>query len=347
MDLTELRKQIDEVDQQIIELLAKRLLLVKNIAIIKQSSGLNINDGRREVELVVRWRKLAASYGLPLEFVEQILKTVLDFSKKIQLDASTLDYTYKDRNNVVIVGYGKMGKSLGAQILRSGFNVILTGRNIEKAENVAREINCKAMEIEEALPKADYIILALSLQAYSNKFVDTIAKFMSKKIVMDILSSKSWVYKHLEELSTLNKFFYISTHPLFGPFTPLLGQKIVIIPSSTGKEVLNDVINFWRCVGLDPVISSYEEHEKSMAVVQVLPHLQLIIFQLAVDELSRELDVDPMKFSTPTFKELTAICKRLSEIKDTIYEIQKNNIFSAFVHEKIDKLLHQVIESFK
>ncbi|MEM0489929.1 MAG: prephenate dehydrogenase/arogenate dehydrogenase family protein [Ignisphaera sp.] len=346
MDIAEIRKNIDEIDRQIIELLSKRLELVKNIAEYKRSYGLNINDELREIDLSIKWRKLAATYGVPLDLVEQILKEILKHSKKLQIDVvKSIDgcrNIYGTR--IAIVGYGKMGKALGLQIINRGFEVVITGRDIEKAKMVARELGCNAIELERALASCNHIILALSLQAYLDGFVDTIARHMAGKIVMDILSSKNLVYKHVEKLSHIYGFAYVSTHPLFGPSTPVYSQKIAIIPSETGKDVLEDVVNFWKCVGLDPIVVSYEEHEKTMAIVQVLTHMLILLFQLGVEELSKELGVDPLKLSTPTFRELTAISIRLNEIKDVVYEIQKNNGFSPLVHEKIFTLFRKIVE---
>ncbi|MEM1541654.1 MAG: bifunctional chorismate mutase/prephenate dehydrogenase [Ignisphaera sp.] len=346
MDIAEIRKKIDDIDRQIIELLSRRLELVKSIAEHKRSYGLSINDEAREIDLSIKWRKLAATYGVPPDLVEQILEEILKHSKKLQLDViKSIDgcrSVYGAR--VAIVGYGKMGKALGSQIIRRGFEVVITGRDIDKAKTVARELGCSAIELEKALTTCNHIILALSLQAYLDGFVDIIARHMSGKIVMDILSSKNLVYEYVEKLSHVYGFAYVSTHPLFGPSTSAYGQKIAVIPSGSGKDVLEDVVDFWRCVGLDPVVVSYEEHEKAMAVVQVLTHMLILLFQLGVEELSKELGIDPLKLSTPTFRELTAISIRLNEIKDVVYEIQKNNSFSPLVHEKIFVLFRKIVE---
>lgn len=342
MTVGEIRKQIDEVDEEIVKLLAKRLSLAKVIAELKTSINQNVVDDSRELELVLRWRKLATIHGVPWELAEQIVKTVLVYSKKIQLNIISKNCAHRSREAVVIVGYGKMGKALAMQIARRGFSVVVSGRSLGKAEVVAQEVGCRAEPMEKALGMGRYVIFAIPLQAYSEGFADDIAGSLKGRIAMDILSSKSWVYNYLEELSVKHGFHYVSTHPLFGPSTPAEGQKIIVIPSKTGRDVIADVVDFWRCVELDPLVVSYEEHEKAMAVVQVLAHLFILSLQLAVKELSRELGVDPIKFSTPTFKELMAIAERLNEIKDTIYEIQKSNPFSLFVHSQALKYIQHI-----
>ncbi|MEM3980637.1 MAG: prephenate dehydrogenase/arogenate dehydrogenase family protein [Ignisphaera sp.] len=344
MNVGEIRKRIDEIDEEIINLLARRLSLAKVIAEIKTNLGQSISDDIREVELTLRWRRLATAYRVPWGLAEQILRAILVYSKKIQLSIVSKNCNHRLKETVVIVGYGRMGKALAIQITRRGFDVVLSGRNIDKAKAIAREIKCRAEPLDNAIGMGKYIILALPVKAYEEGFVDGIAASLSKRIVMDILSSKAWVYKYLEELSSKHGFYYVSTHPLFGPLTPVEGQKIAVIPSATGRDVLVDVVDFWRCVELDPVIVSYEEHEKAMAIVQVLPHLYILSFQALVEELSEELAVDPYKLSTPTFKELIAVAKRLNEIKDTVYEIQKSNPFSPLVHNQIIKSIQRFSE---
>lgn len=342
MDINEVRKQIDDVDEEIVKLIAKRISLIKTIAKIKASLNQSVADDSRDVELIVKWRKLSTLHGVPWELAEQILKEILVYSKKIQLNIIAENVCHSYREAVVVVGYGRMGKSLAIQMIRKGLEVVVAGRSDEKAEAMAKEVGCNAKPLDEAVSMGRYIILAVPPQAYEEKFVESIAEKLGEKIVMDILSSKSWIYSYLEELSLKHRFYYVSTHPLFGPSTPAEGQKIIVIPSRTGRDVLAEVVNFWRCLELDPVIATYEEHEKAMAVVQVLTHLHILLFQLAVEELSKDLNIDPLKFSTPTFKEFTAIVKRLDEIKDVLYEIQRSNPFSPLVYDKVVKSIQYI-----
>lgn len=338
MGLEEVRKKIEEVDRRIIELVSERLRLAEEIAKTKMREGLGIVDDLREAELRIIWRRYATSYGVPLDLAEQILSTLLSYSKNVQfkvLSDSICDEYTKTRNAITIVGYGRMARALGLLLVNRGYSVIISGRDIGKAEATAKDLGCMVSKLDDALRSSRYVLLALSPRAFEERFVDEIARDLREKVVMDILSAKGSIYSHLEKLSKTYQFYYISTHPLFGPSTPAVGQKIVLIPSETGVKFIDEVVKLWKCAGLDTVVTSFEDHEKAMSIVQVLTHLLILVFEISINELSGKLDVDYMKFSTPTFKELLTITLRLGEIKDVLLEIQKKNIFSPLVRKTV------------
>lgn len=53
------RKQLDEIDNEIVALIIKRLRVAEDIAKIKNDNGLNICDTRREQEVLNRLKSLA------------------------------------------------------------------------------------------------------------------------------------------------------------------------------------------------------------------------------------------------------------------------------------------------
>lgn len=345
MEINDIRKRIEDIDRHIVELLAERLKLSEEVAKIKLRRGVNIVDDAREVELRLLWRRFAVIYNIPLDFIEQIFSVVLNYSKNIQLKTLTDNICTRDKsisNSITIVGYGRMAQALGT-LLAKYYDVTITGRDLGKADALAKAIGCKANILKMALQEGRYIVLALSPEAFEDSFILRIAENVYEKIVMDILSAKGKLFKQLEELSRKYQFHYISTHPLFGPSTPAIGQKIVLTPSETGKDVIDEVTTLWRCAGLDVIIAELEEHEKAMAVVQVLTHLLLLIFEYSIEELSKKLNINYMKFSTPTFREIVTIMNRLNEIKDVVFEIQKNNAFSALVHKVFLDIVSKIV----
>ena len=59
MELEEIRKEIDKIDNEILAMLAKRKALAKEIALIKKSRKMPILDEKREAELIKRLKKKA------------------------------------------------------------------------------------------------------------------------------------------------------------------------------------------------------------------------------------------------------------------------------------------------
>ncbi len=82
--MKDIRKKIDEVDEEIIELLAKRMPLVKEITAFKRSEGLELKDKLREQEIRDRLKKLAQEKGLSEEFVDRLYTNIFVESYRIQ-----------------------------------------------------------------------------------------------------------------------------------------------------------------------------------------------------------------------------------------------------------------------
>jgi chorismate mutase len=84
MVLDELRIKIDEINEQIIQLLAERSEVSKQIAEEKKSIGKEIYDPEREAQLIIKIKTLAKEKGLDEDLIENIFKQIMDNSKEIQ-----------------------------------------------------------------------------------------------------------------------------------------------------------------------------------------------------------------------------------------------------------------------
>ncbi len=339
MGIEDLRREIEEIDREIIRYLARRLNIVKEVGRLKAEEGRHASDDERELYVKNYWRQLSTMYGVPVELAKELSETIIKYSKYIQLK----DMQSFSPKIITFIGYGRMGKLLALYTVRAGHKAIITGRNSEKAESIAKEIGGTSLDISEAVGRGDFIVLALPLNAFTDGYIDKISSLFRGKIVMDILSSKNHIFRYMEELSIRNGFCYISTHPLFGPQTTPLGEKMAIIPSKTGIEHVNDVCMLWRSIGLEPIVIDIDEHEKSMAIIQVLTHLYLLALYYSIEEVSREFGIDPYKLSTPTFREIMGIIKRLNNIMDVVIEIQKSNPFSDVVRSKAFSIFEKMI----
>ncbi len=106
MEVNDLRKKIDEVDDQICKLLAQRFDLTDEIGKIKKSKSKEIADGKREREILSR--VLASSGESSLE-IEQIYKLLFTLSKRRQ---------FLSGKKFALVG-GKTGQSYSSVIHRA------------------------------------------------------------------------------------------------------------------------------------------------------------------------------------------------------------------------------------
>jgi chorismate mutase/prephenate dehydrogenase len=325
-DLDRLRQEINEIDKNILQLISKRLRIAKEIGEIKSINKTPITDRERELEIKAKWIQLAKEYGIPETLIEKILEIILSYSKILQISPS-------EKKKVAIIGYGGMARAIASLLVIAGHNVIITGRSIEKANRLASEFRCVSSDIENAVKLSEYIILTLTPEALYDKIAEKVYSLAKGKVVMDITSSKTSIFDYLESKSVQYNFHFISTHPLFGPTLFPIGESIIIIPSRTSSNKKEEVIEFWRTSGLVPIVSSLEDHEKAMAIVQVLPHFYILGLRESLKQLSKEFNIDYEKYLTHNFRELMKIIDRIERIMPTIFEIQRMNIYAYKVRE--------------
>lgn len=82
--IAETRKQIDALDEELIELLAERMRLSKTIGELKKKSGKAVLDPKREEKLKKLHQRLAKKHGLSPTFVEKLFEDILSHSRKLQ-----------------------------------------------------------------------------------------------------------------------------------------------------------------------------------------------------------------------------------------------------------------------
>lgn len=84
MNLEDLRKHIDELDYELLEVISRRLALMPMVADVKRSQNTSVNQENRERELMARMRKMAQKKEMNPDFVERIMREIITESKRIQ-----------------------------------------------------------------------------------------------------------------------------------------------------------------------------------------------------------------------------------------------------------------------
>jgi len=77
VDLKEIRRKIDEIDEKLVGLLAERLRLSADIVALKKKLKTSLRDESRERAVIDRARKLALDMGIDADFVESVMRLVM------------------------------------------------------------------------------------------------------------------------------------------------------------------------------------------------------------------------------------------------------------------------------
>jgi len=83
-DITQLRKRIDEVDEQILQSLSKRTEICRSIGLVKEKHGIPIQDFPRENDVYAHMRERAGELGLDPSHVEAIYRQIVNMCSAVQ-----------------------------------------------------------------------------------------------------------------------------------------------------------------------------------------------------------------------------------------------------------------------
>lgn len=79
-----LRREIDAINDHLLELIAKRQIVSVAIGSIKAEQGLPLYSHEREAQLLAKFRQDAVAHGLDPDYVEELMNVVLRHSRAAQ-----------------------------------------------------------------------------------------------------------------------------------------------------------------------------------------------------------------------------------------------------------------------
>lgn len=83
-ELTNLRKIIDVLDDEILSLIAERQVVVERIGKLKASQKLAVFDPKREEILKKYHQELSEKYNLSLDFVINLFEIIMEEARRTQ-----------------------------------------------------------------------------------------------------------------------------------------------------------------------------------------------------------------------------------------------------------------------
>ncbi|MCX8150070.1 MAG: chorismate mutase [Candidatus Bathyarchaeota archaeon] len=85
-DLNHLRRQVDEIDEQILLALSKRVQICKAIGAAKKAQQKPIKDADRENEVYMHVRENAKKLSLDPDQVEAVYREIVNMCSVVQLE---------------------------------------------------------------------------------------------------------------------------------------------------------------------------------------------------------------------------------------------------------------------
>ena len=87
MDLDDLREEIRNIDQEIVELIAQRTYVAESIAAVKREQGLPTTDASQEDAVMERAGKNAEQFDVDANLVKAIFRLLIELNKVEQRES--------------------------------------------------------------------------------------------------------------------------------------------------------------------------------------------------------------------------------------------------------------------
>lgn len=297
--LDELRAELDGLDGELLELAAKRLGVVARIKEAKRRSGKHLFDRTREQEVFRRAEARAAELGLDAAVARGLMTTLVEASHNVQERASQEGGT-EPRDILIIGGRGKMGRLFGRFFGERGHRVgvLEAGEPLDGDRIAASDVVMVAVPMTEVVRVTEAVAPQVREDA----------------LLCDINSLKRDVCTAMQACAGEA----LGTHPMFGPTVrSLRRQKVVLCAVKPGEMGAWMEAELGR-MGAEVIVTTPEQHDRTMAVVQVLTHFGIMVMGRALAHSGLEL-ADTLQFTSPIYRLELAMVGRLFSQKPELY----------------------------
>ena len=202
----------------------------------------------------------------------------------------------------IIGGTNGIGNWFAGLLKKEGCTVYVCGRKTE-------------LGINDLAGLCNVIVVAVPISA-TDDIIKQVGPLLSEDtLLMELTSLKKEPVKLMLANSRAE---VIGCHPLFGPqVKDASGQNVILCPAR-GKKWLGWLKGVFRKNKLAVWESTPDKHDKMMAIVQALNHLNTISLGMAIARTNITL-AEISKFSTPIFRTRTDIIKKVFTENPELY----------------------------
>jgi chorismate mutase/prephenate dehydrogenase len=283
--LAALRSQLDALDHQVLELLQKRMQVVAKVAEVKRGEGLKIRDLGRERELLDDRRARAQALGLPPGPIESIYRQIMLASRDHEATlGAAAPLQVVPKHVAVIGGAGQMGALVARMFRELGHRVSIA--------DVATELTP-----EQAAAEADVVVVSVPISRTTEVIERIGPKLRPEALLLDVTSVKQ---EPLAAMLRSTCASVVGTHPMFGPGVHTLQGQRVVLCKGRGAEWYDWLTQMLEARGLTVTEADAEEHDRAMALVQVLTHFQTQVLGWALARSGVSLE-QSRRFTSPAY----------------------------------------------
>ena len=330
--LLERRGQIQEVDREIVQLLARRLQLAREVGESKAATGQPIRDFGTEKRVIERVCRYCQDLGLSEEWGKAVARLLIQGAVKVQEDLMGATPATNLHEVLVIGGAGKMGRWMARFLSTQGHAVRVHDPSLRPTDFPRVGL--------EACRSAEVVVIASPLAA-SAAVYDELRKVKPPGLIFDVCSLKEPI-RPAVEAAVSEGLKVASIHPMFGAGVQLLSGRTVLVCETGHEEAVEEVIGLFEDTSLKIHRIPLDSHDRLMAVVLGLSHSLSLIGFTALAESSFRMDELLDGASTTFLKMVRTIAEVAFENPHLYYEIQNINRHTPEVFDLLQSSLDRL-----
>jgi prephenate dehydrogenase len=245
----------------------------------------------------------------------------------------------------IIGGKGKMGKAFAALFGANRAHDLLAERHVGRPFRVLVVDTDTPLSVAEALPKADIVMISVPISV-TVEVIEKIAPLMKVgAMICDLTSIKGPAVKAMTEHAPKG-VEVLGLHPLCGPkgIEEMVDQVVAVCEVRGGKWS-NWMKQFLTEQGAKLEMTTAEDHDRVMAVVQGMTHVSSIAGGMALKALNVNMD-ETLGFSSPIYALRFGMIGRILSQDSRLYaEIAIENPASLEALKAYKKSVDTLIEA--
>jgi chorismate mutase/prephenate dehydrogenase len=324
-----LRAMVDVLDRDLLQIVARRMALVGEIAAFKRQHGLRIRDLERERDIIDDRSRRAEAMGLPRGEMESVFRVLMRASRDHQAALrAELPYETASRTIAVIGGRGGMGALMVRLFGDLGHQVLVVDVDTD-------------LTAADAAPVADVVVISVPIDATESVIRSVGPRVRDDALLMDVTSIKE---APIAAMLASTRASVVGTHPMFGPNVHSLQGQRVVVCRARGEEWADWVVRMLQARGLTVQETAPSHHDRMMAVVQVLTHFQTQVLGLTLARLGTPLD-ETLRFTSPAYlMELYVTARHFDQSPDLYGPIEMRNPATAHVTNAFGAAANEVAD---
>lgn len=185
----------------------------------------------------------------------------------------------------IIGGQGLMGQFFKNMFEQDGIKVHIS------------DLNTKLTN-KELIKLSDVVIVAVPINKTLDVINEVSGQLREDQLFMDITSVKG------EPVNAMikSKASVIGMHPMFGPFIESIGnQTIILTPARDNQGWMENIESYFTQKKVKIKITTPEEHDKVMSLIQVLVHFNTIAIGETISRLGFDIK-ETLEYTSPIYR---------------------------------------------